>query len=447
MNNTKKILLFLVSTLFFSSPCFAQAEGASAEDILNLLNGSTITPTTLRENELLFTAGGGFSDVPPVGVVITDETDYPQVFTYILGQNTGEKHFGSLNMLGGINKRLITGKFISGHTSETLGDWHATANYFEGMTGLTPTQIQGAEPTVNLSVSGGSLVPDFDTNAYSHVQISHNLYKNLMFLESTKTDTRINAVANISADLIPINNQTLGLNAEGGNVNLWYSAMDIRSEGDTNYKGNVGFALDGNPEATAHVSGNIDLTGEIYGSIGEVKTFSASSDYDLTAGSTGTTQEITSFDNRDTSLAAPTNMACLVISSFSIHKNFQGVINVKTRWASDRNNDGVFTLTTGDDNEVFESPKFGFDYQTNWNQEAGYLIPLKGMWIKSNQSGTMDNHKLSISVSIATGAGYGTVRTVSGIKIRNFSMIMYAVPVAEENMRYSSESTPENNTW
>lgn len=449
------ITILIVS---LSMSLFSQSGDTSAEDLLDLINGSTITPTTLRENELLFTSGGGFQDVPPAGVTITDDIDYPNVYEYILGQNTGDTHMGSLNYTGGINKTFITGKFISGHPEEGLVDWVPSANYFQGMTGLSGSVISGvasrnvttsSDISFKLSAAGSTYtVAPYINNAYSHVQISHDLYKNILFLESTKTEARINAVSNISIDLKPINNQTLGLNTEGGSVNVFYDTLFIDSA--TNRVG-IGTT---SPEADLHVMGNIDLTGDIFGAIGDVRTFSRSSTLSKTVGGSGSAQSVPSVagdtyfekiystSNRDGTLSVTENMACLVISTFSIKKNFNGVIRAKLFWWCDLDNNGSILSNNGNNNnEWFESSMVSFDYQTGWNDEAGYLLAIKGLWINSPLSGG-DNHGLYMFIDGEAMDGYDGSSNISAVEVRNFSMIMYAIPVDDDNMDQTG-----SNSW
>jgi hypothetical protein len=436
----------LILLLFTVTPySFAQDGATSAEDLLDTLTGSSISPTTLRENELLFSNNGGFQDTTPLGIDdIPSEFDYDKVFTYILGQRTGELEFGSFNMIGGVNKRLITGKFISGHPSEGLKDWHPSTNYFEGMIGLESSHSNGMVPgvgaSIKLSSGGTAFEPEFSVNAYSHLQISHDIFTNLIFVESNETEARINAVANISADLIPINNMTLGLNAEGGDVILWESDDGNGSavfQGITvdSSTGRVGFGLESGtlPQYPADVNGSISLTGDIFGSIGIVDTVAVlETEYDNV--STAYVSK-TMYSTTNVTAGVTSTMSALIICTFTVEKDFQNTIYTRLIWASDVDGSGTPSYYNPSDinNEQFVSLPYGFDYQTNWNEEAGYLLALKGIWY-SNAAYNV-KHELFLQLKTNTG-------TESDIMVNNFSMIMYALPVSAENLDLT-----DNDKW
>ena len=324
------------------------------------------------------------------------------------------------------------------------------------MSGLTSTAGMDATNVFLNPITDAN--PKHLDNAYSHIQIGHTLYENIMYIESTNTDVRINAVANISADLLPVNNQTLSLNAEGGDVTIW--------DPGTGYKGiqvisgqnpRVGFGLTNTPEAAAHVSGNIDLTGDIYGSIGLVQTYSRATDIslavnDLTAwgenleGTNPNTQRINGTNFDVPKGANESTMACLIICSFTVERNFQGAIEVRTKWWADL--DGNNDAGAG---EVFYSASGGFDYQTSWNQEAGYLLPLKGLRrVNVGAPTESTDHRLYIQLRKNTGLVNSTPENPGAgtVKVKNFQMIMYALPVSDENLNFDSNGNSGTaDTW
>jgi hypothetical protein len=213
---------------------------------------SIYAQSVLKHNSLTFTNGTGFTDEIsedlPVDTIPSSIT-YEDYLSYIYGFNVYD--LGTVNVSGGVNTNMLFGKWIGEEIT-------TTENVFSGITGLTTEGKMGAD-------YAGGVIYDYEQNAFSDLQIGQTLTSySVWFRTDTNDLNQIDSYSSIDITFSPSNQLALGLQAEGGDLNI----QDQFYVDSTNDRVGIGRT---DPDYELHVSGDIKAD-SLYGIIGRIAT-------------------------------------------------------------------------------------------------------------------------------------------------------------------------------